>query len=98
MNRPLLIRPEAEEDLATAYRWYESRRGGLGTEFLSAIHSLFERIRHTPQIHAPEYKSVRRTTASKFPYVVYYRIVQERVEVIAVLHGSRNPKTWRART
>lgn len=33
---PVLV-PEAEEDVANAYEWYEKRRHGLGEEFLSCI-------------------------------------------------------------
>jgi len=28
---------------------------------------------------------------------LYYRITDEAVEVLAVLHGSRHPRVWRSR-
>jgi hypothetical protein len=31
------FRPEAEADLADAYRWYEDKRVGLGDEFLDTV-------------------------------------------------------------
>lgn len=34
MAAELIIAPEAEQDIAEAYAWYEGRRTGLG-EFLS---------------------------------------------------------------
>jgi hypothetical protein len=34
---------------------------------------------------------------NRFPYVVYYRIAGDVVEVIAVQHGSRSPRGWRSR-
>jgi hypothetical protein len=34
MSMPLIIRPEAEQDMAEARQWYEQRRDGLGNEFL----------------------------------------------------------------
>ncbi len=34
MNFELIIRPEAEADIADAFDWYESRVPGLGSEFL----------------------------------------------------------------
>jgi toxin ParE1/3/4 len=33
----------------------------------------------------------------RFPYVVFYREVDDRVEVIAVAHGAREPGYWRNR-
>jgi len=62
-----------------------------------AVDDVFDRIRETPELCAAEHKAVRRVGLSRFPYVVYYRIVGASVEVIAVQHGSRNPRRWRSR-
>lgn len=97
MNSPLIIRPEAEQELAEARDWYEAQRNGLGDDFLAAIDPVFDQIRANPELYAPQYKSVRRVSLRRFPYVVYYRIVTGNVEVIAVLHGSRHPRHWRSR-
>jgi plasmid stabilization system protein ParE len=35
VTKPLRLDREAEEELETAWRWYEERRPGLGTEFLT---------------------------------------------------------------
>lgn len=70
---------------------------GLGLEFLAAIEDVFDRIQATPELHAGEYKGIRRTVTKRFPYVVYYRLLVESVEVLAVLHGSRSSRLWRRR-
>jgi hypothetical protein len=44
MIHPLIIRPEAEEDMAEGRDWYERHQQGLGTEFLTAIEEVFDRI------------------------------------------------------
>lgn len=36
MDAELIIAPEAEQDIAEAYAWYESRQIALGEEFLTA--------------------------------------------------------------
>jgi plasmid stabilization system protein ParE len=97
MSHPLRLRPEAEEDLAAARDWYENQRAGLGEEFLTAIDGVFDRIRETPEMYASEYKSIRRAAMDRFPYIVYYRLVSDTVEVIGVQHGSRNPRGWQRR-
>ncbi len=48
MGRSLGVAPEAELDVAEAYVWYESRRTGLGEEFLSSVDACIERIRRQP--------------------------------------------------
>jgi toxin ParE1/3/4 len=97
MTRPIIIRPEAKQDIAEGHDWYEGRQEGLGAEFLTAVNERFAQIRETPELYAPEFKAVRRALLDRFPYVIYYRIVGEPLEVIAVLHGSRNPRRWRSR-
>jgi len=97
MTHPLIVRPEAEQDIDEGHDWYEKQRIGLGADFLTAIDLVFHRIRETPELYAPEYRTVRRVGLGRFPYVVYYRIIGESVEVIAVQHGSRNPRQWRSR-
>jgi toxin ParE1/3/4 len=97
MSHPLIILPDAEQDLAEGRVWYEGQRTGLGVEFLTAVDEAFDRIRENPELYAAQYKSVRRSGLNRFPYVVYYRIVSDRIEVIAVQHGSRSARRWRSR-
>jgi plasmid stabilization system protein ParE len=97
VSHPLIIRPAAEDDLAEARDWYDAQQDGLGIEFLAAIEDVFDRIQATPELYAREYKGIRRTVTKRFPYVVYYRLLVESVEVLAVLHGSRSSRLWRRR-
>jgi plasmid stabilization system protein ParE len=97
VSYPLVIRPDAEADLSVARDWYNTQQDGLGLEFLDAIDAVFTRIQATPELYAPEYKGFRRAGLPRFPYVVYYRLREDTVEVIAVLHGSRGADLWRSR-
>ena len=83
--------------MADARDWYEDQRDGLGDKFLLALDEVFDRIAATPEIVPPEYRSVRRLNLHRFPYVVYYRLVVDFIDVIAVLHGSRDPRGWKSR-
>ena len=69
MTHPLIIRPGAEEDMAEGRDWYDGQRQGQGAEFLTAVDEVFDRIRETPELYVPEYKSVRRVGLHRFPYV-----------------------------
>ena len=51
MAAELVIAPEAEQDIAEAYAWYEGRRVGLGEEFLSSVDACIETIRRTPDMY-----------------------------------------------
>jgi putative addiction module component (TIGR02574 family) len=45
------LAPEAEQDIAEAYAWYEERRIGLGEEFLSCVDACIQVVRRSPGIH-----------------------------------------------
>ena len=91
MKYKLIIRPEAEEDLASAFLWYENRRRGLGYDFLLQVEAGLKFIERTPAIYAVGYKETRTHFIKRFPYKIIYLIDGERVIVLAVLHGKRNP-------
>ena len=97
MSLPLILRPEAEQDIAEARDWYEQHRDGLGSEFLDEVEACFARIRQFPESYAAGYRGVRPAKTRRFPYVAYYRIRAEVIEVLAVMHGSRHERQWRSR-
>jgi plasmid stabilization system protein ParE len=97
MSRQLIIRPEAEVDLAQANDWYERQREGLSNEFRICIEEAMDRIDRMPELHAPIYKGVRRCLVRRFPYAIFYKIEETRILVIGVMHARRDPAKWRSR-
>ncbi len=97
MSLPVIVRPEAQADLLAARRWYEEQRSGLGEAFVDCVEEVLARIAQMPEFYEVALRGVRRGKMRRFPYVVYYRVLADRIEVIAVLHGSRNPAVWQDR-
>ena len=97
MNRELVFHPDVEDEVRAAYRFYESRRYGLGDDFLDALEAVYGGLRATPEMHQVIEQGVRRAILRRFPYSVYYRVHADRVEVIAVQHGHRDPADWQSR-
>lgn len=50
MAAELILAPEAEQDIAEAYGWYEDQRSGLGEEFLSCVDACIEAICRAPEM------------------------------------------------
>lgn len=98
MSLPIRLRPEAEDDLLSARDWYDQQRRGLGAEFSETVEERFAEIAERPKLYATVLRDVRRAKLRRFPYVVYYRVLADHVEVIAVLHGRRDPDVWRIRS
>ncbi len=98
MAAELVLAPEAEADLAEAYGWYETRRIGLGEEFLGCVDACIQQVLRWPRMYATIHQQYRRALVRRFPYVVFYEVSEEEsVTVYAVFHTSRDPNRWRAR-
>ncbi len=97
MSSRFVVRPEAEDDLASAFRWYEAKSWGLGTEFLRAVDVCFANVRRAPQSYQEAEPGVRRARLRRFPYSVYYVLEERGVAVLACLHWRRDPKEWMRR-
>ncbi len=98
MSLPLVFRPEAEQDLISARDWYDRQRAGLGDEFTAQFADLLLRLAEMPNLFPLIWLDVRVCQLHRFPYVVYYRVLSDCIEVIGVLHGSRDSDAWRSRT
>ena len=93
----LVIAPEAEQDIAEAYGWYEGQRSGLGEEFLSCVDACLEAIRRAPEMYTIIHEHYRRGLVRRFPYAVFYEHGGSTVIVYAVFHSSRDSNKWRQR-
>jgi plasmid stabilization system protein ParE len=97
MHYKLSIRPDAKYDANEAFVWYESKRTGLGDEFVASLRELLTRIVQTPLLFAKDRHGVHGARIGKFPYEVYYLIELDVVDVVAVMHGNRHPRNWQSR-
>ncbi|MDJ0674845.1 MAG: type II toxin-antitoxin system RelE/ParE family toxin [Calothrix sp. MO_167.B42] len=95
--RDLIILPEAEQDAAEAYAWYEQQESGLGEEFLRCVDACIQSIRRNPQIYRIIHESYRRAVLRRFPYVIFYEFVDETIIIYSVFHCSQDPNKWRSR-
>lgn len=98
MSLPVVLRPDAETDLAEATRWYERQQSGLGERFVGQVSAALDRVSEGPGMYDLIWEDVRSYRLHGFPYLIYYRILPDHIEVLAVLHGARDPATWRDRT
>ena len=86
-----ILRP-AERDLEEGYRFYESQSPGLGSYFLDSLYSDIDSLAYFGGIHQLVFGH-HRQLSKRFPFAIYYRIIDNEVLVFAVLYCRRNP-TW----
>jgi toxin ParE1/3/4 len=94
MSLPVILRRQAEADLASAYRWYEKRLPGLGVRFLEQVELALLRLADHPEAWPTVHRNVRRVILRRFPYALFYLSETERVVVLAVLHQAQDPERW----
>ncbi len=93
----LFLRPAVERDLDEAADWYEERRPGLREAFLEIVEETLDSIEDNPHLYPVLHLDIRRATLERFPYGVYYALIEGDIHVIAVVHDARHPSVWRRR-
>jgi plasmid stabilization system protein ParE len=97
VSLPVILRPEAEADTQEARDQLEAVRAGIEKQFLARVREVFLRIEEMPELHGYVWEDVRAARLKQFRYVVYFVVLADHVEVLAVLHGARDPSTWQSR-
>jgi plasmid stabilization system protein ParE len=97
MSLPVILRPEAEADIQETYDALEQIQGGLGGQFAARLREVLERIESMPELYGVVWQDVRAARLRRFRFVVYYVVFPDRVEVLAVMHGSRDATAWQSR-
>ncbi|MBI2301442.1 MAG: type II toxin-antitoxin system RelE/ParE family toxin [Armatimonadetes bacterium] len=87
----------AEVELAEAVDYYNGQSEGLGFEFAAEVRQTLERIVEHPEAWHPLTPRTRRCRTRRFPYGVLYRVRDEEILVVAVMHLRRAPQSWRKR-
>ena len=97
MSLPVILRHEAVVDVQEARDQLEAVRVGLGTQVLARVREVLARIEKLPELHGKVWQDVRAARLKQFRYIVYFIVLADRVEVLAVLHGARDPSSWQSR-
>jgi toxin ParE1/3/4 len=97
MSYRLLISDEAAFDIEATFQWYELQKPSLGNEFKEMLDQAFQLLKNDPHIFQERYKTVRVLFLKKFPYGIHYLISGKEIQIVAVFHCARNPKSWKLR-
>lgn len=89
--------PDARTELREAAWYYEERSPGLGVRFLDAYDEAIAEILQRPRMWPVIEDDVRRHVVSRFPYGIYYRVQDDELQILVVMHHTRHPDYWRDR-
>lgn len=83
--------PNAQQEIADSFDWYESREEGLGSAFLGALDDCVRRVQLHPEMAPTAFKNYRRALLKRFPFAVFYRVSSRVLTIYAVFHCSKSP-------
>ena len=90
---PIRVTPVADAQIQKAAGWWSANREKAPDAFKEELQRGFALISQQPDAGAKatnvKLKDVRRIHLSRIRYFLYYRVKEERVEVLALWHSSR---------
>ncbi len=92
MNKELVVRDLAANNLLLACAWYEEQQQGLGVSFLDEWERTLEFLSRYPESCQKTYKNFRLLGLKRFPYVIIFENEPETVVVYNVIYAGRQPK------
>jgi toxin ParE1/3/4 len=97
MKRTYSKRPRARRDLVESYAYIGRENADAAERFLDAAEETIRSVVNMPGLGTPrEYLNNRLSGLRSVPirgfrnWLLFYRVVQEHVEVVRVLHGARD--------
>lgn len=96
------LAPAAITELTTAVEHYEAERPGRGLRLAAAVERSLKLISGLPKAGSPyrhvrTESDVRRLVVRGFPFVLAYRVLEDRIRIDAVMHMHRRPGYWHSR-
>ncbi|WP_089722001.1 type II toxin-antitoxin system RelE/ParE family toxin [Candidatus Entotheonella palauensis] len=71
-----IFHPAARRELEEAIDYYNAERQGLGKEFREEVQRVLALLTRFPRLGQVVRGSVRRMQLSRFPYHIYYRLLE----------------------
>jgi toxin ParE1/3/4 len=96
MSRRVRVRARAERQLDEVIDHYAAEDPRIATRFVGAFERTLRRLAERPATGSPrfaallDFPGLRHVMVPRFPYLVFFLITDDWVDVIAVLHGSRD--------
>jgi toxin ParE1/3/4 len=91
---PIKYHPVARLEADWAFDWYRDRSRRTADRFQRELERGQSAIQNAPDGWAAYLHGTRRYLLKRFPFVMVYRVVAHRIEIIAVAHGHRRPGYW----
>jgi toxin ParE1/3/4 len=99
--KPLLRRTQADADIAAAIDYYPAAQAPeAALRWVDALEAAYRHLQRHPATGSPRHAhelnlpGLRAWPLKRFPYLVFYREMDEQIEVWRVLHMERDIPAW----
>jgi len=101
MTRRFYLTEDADNDFAEQYVYFSENAGvEVADRFFAATRSTFDRLVEMPEIGRhpgflnPQLSDIRVWQVKGFEkYLIFYRILHDEIEILRIIHGSRDIPT-----
>lgn len=94
----LKLHSAAQAELDRAADYYEQQRPGLAREFIDEVQRTFRHVQRFPRSgSAFGLTEYRKCVVQRFPYLIFFRELEDTIWIVAVAHAKRKPGYWRRR-
>ena len=90
MKFSILVSEMANEDANIIFDWYEGIHVGLGDSFINELEISKSDLMNNPLVFAKWNKNIRRMVMRKFPYKLFYKIYDDNIVILAIIHARRS--------
>lgn len=97
MTYEIFKRPQAERDIEECFVYIAEENLDTAVYFLVAVEDSLEQLAEFPFIGSkrtfqnPRFQAIRMWRVKGYPdYLIFYQIIDDRIEIIRVVHGSRD--------
>lgn len=87
----LVYHPFATREVVEAAQFYEGRSPGLGEQFLIQVDEAAQALLRDPYRWPALDAGIHRIMLKRFPFGIYFRILDDTVRVLTVKHHRRHP-------
>lgn len=86
--------PSALKEAESAQKWYAERSRTASAAFVVELTHAVDKISLAPNRWPNYQNSTRRYYFPRFPFSLVYRVKDEVIQIIAVMHHRRKPGYW----
>ena len=97
MKYSLLVSETAYKDATVIFDWYESKLAGLGDRFINELKVAKTDLLNNPLAFAKWNKIIISIVMRKFPYKLFYKIYDDKIVILAIIHARRSKRYLKRR-